>query len=55
MTKEPERPSCCGECSRYLRDIYEKCVGACDNWAGVQIRPTDVCRPNFGIKKDTKQ
>ena len=47
----PERPTCCGECRRYLRDLFEKGVGGCDNWAGVRTPPDVVCHPNFGIKQ----
>lgn len=54
MPNEIERPSCCGECRRYQRNLFEKGLGACDNWAGAKLPPDAVCHPNFGIKKDTK-
>ena len=54
MSDKPERPSCCAECSRYMPDIFEKGLGACDNWGGVQIPPYAVCHPNFGRKKEAR-
>ena len=54
MPNEIERPSCCGECRRYQRDVFEKGLGACDNWAGIKLPPDAVCHPNLGIKKQTK-
>lgn len=47
-----ERPKCCGECEKYIRDEKEPGSGWCDNWGGVHLHDDDVCHPNYGIKKE---
>lgn len=49
-----ERPANCGKCARFIRDQKNPGHGWCDNFGGVDLCETDVCHPNFGIKKETK-
>ena len=50
----PVRPRNCGECARFWRNPDEPGRGYCDNWAGIHLRETDVCKPNFGVKKEVR-
>lgn len=55
MSIEVERPKCCGECAKFIVDLHDDYDGWCDNWGGVPLKKTDVCHPNFGIKKEVKK
>lgn len=54
MMSKIKRPKNCGECKKFFwdPDPEKDRDGWCDNWAGVPLRKTDVCHPNFGIKKE---
>lgn len=52
MSNEIQRPRNCGECARFWRDTSAPGRGYCDNWAGIHLRETDVCNPNFGVKSE---
>ena len=51
---EIERPANCGECARFWECKGDGYDGFCDNWAGVPLRRTDACHPNFGRKREAK-
>lgn len=51
---EIERPANCGERGKFWECKGDDYDGFCDNWAGVPLKKTDVCHPNFGIKKEAE-
>lgn len=43
------RPTCCGECPRFIRDNANPGFGRCGDWAGVEVSDTCRCHPLFGM------
>jgi hypothetical protein len=54
MDNTLDKPRCCGECARYLRDKDNPGRGFCSEWP-CHLHDTDVCHPNIGRKAEGNQ